>query len=226
MSPHCHGKPCSGRWGWLKSGPRSRGVVRNAPRGAVRVCRISLVRQTYEQHRARKCHIDCGHPSAIIWSFNLPPLGGRYFAKHGRRPLILDALPALSTTRDGADSGAPARKVQTLGDELRYEDLAHEKTKAVPEKNGLSKTTLADSSASINWVRFQGYHLSSRLESTPRLYSVVLHCLFYIISKGSDWQSSISARIAPIAPKGQRGNGCRLPLPRNPVNSDAQRCWV
>jgi predicted RNA binding protein YcfA (HicA-like mRNA interferase family) len=34
-----------------------------------------LVRQTYEQHWARKCHIDCGHPSAM------------YFAKRGRRPL-------------------------------------------------------------------------------------------------------------------------------------------
>src|SRR5271157_892747 len=40
-------------------------------------------------------------------------------------------------------------------------ESAHKMTKAVPEKNGLSKTVLADSSASINWVRFQGYQISA-----------------------------------------------------------------
>jgi hypothetical protein len=56
-----------------------------------------LVIQTYEQHWAGKCHIDCGHPSA------------RYFAKRGRHPLILDAFPDLSMTRDGAFAGCLPR---------------------------------------------------------------------------------------------------------------------
>ncbi len=40
-------------------------------------------------------------------------------------------------------------------------------------KRPLGKIWLADSSASINWIRFQGYYLSSRSESTPRLYSIL-----------------------------------------------------
>ena len=35
---------------------------------------VFIVIQTYEQHWARKCHLDCGHPSAIN------------FVKRGRRP--------------------------------------------------------------------------------------------------------------------------------------------
>jgi len=53
-------------------------------------------------------------------------------------------------------------------------------------KNGLSKIILADSSASINWIRFQGYYLSSRSQSTPRLYSIVIQTRFYIIPKDSN----------------------------------------
>ncbi|MFZ0930097.1 MAG: radical SAM protein [Syntrophobacteraceae bacterium] len=49
-----------------------------------------LVRQTYIRHSAKERHIDCGRPSAMC------------LAERGRRPLILDALPDLSMTRDGA----------------------------------------------------------------------------------------------------------------------------
>jgi hypothetical protein len=47
--------------------------------------------------------------------------------------------------------------VEALEDELRHKVSVQKMTKAVLEKNGLSKTILADSSASINWIRFQGY---------------------------------------------------------------------
>ncbi|SPF40106.1 hypothetical protein SBDP1_290035 [Syntrophobacter sp. SbD1] len=57
--------------------------------------------------------------------------------------------------------------MEGLADELRFRVCAPKMTKAALEKDGLWKTTLADSSASINWVRFQGYHLSSHSESTP-----------------------------------------------------------
>jgi hypothetical protein len=44
---------------------------------------------------------------------------------------------------------------------------AQKMKKTILEKNGLWITILADSSASINWVRFQGYYLSSRFEEHP-----------------------------------------------------------
>jgi len=65
------------------------------------ICGACLVRRTYEQHRARKCHIDCGHPSVT------------YFAKRGRRPHRVsfgcvgrgrDAFPA-PTVLAGSSSG-------------------------------------------------------------------------------------------------------------------------